>query len=336
MKKIQTTPLAIGLLSIIPGLGLFRIGYRLLSYLTFIVVLALFANFWLYPSIGLWMITMILWGGQIIIPIAYLALKTKPSISDEKPNTYKTSYIPIKINLPRKNLTENLKKELQEKLGTSEEIQTIILGVAQASGAYWCVGLLKNNLALAQLDADNNLSAPKIILNKRVEWVEMRIGMINSVLKVEQNNKEEFELQIPRMFQKQAELICKAYPGNVSYEDYSLVGLYLGIPAVRESFDFYLKLGIYSAVALVIFFGDALVFRKFSSPSPENQLSFGLVLAFGYSILGWPFLFQALDEQKKAVTFTNRGNFYIYLLVAVGIWLFAIYVSGITILGYHK
>jgi len=319
MNKITQTNWFVGIVSIIPGLGIFLLGKKKLGLGIFFAVGILFAFFGLLPNLITWFIFGIAYIAQMAYGVGLATFRaTKIEIT---PNSNLTHPLPKTFN-DKKSIILEVKKSLSTILGSSEQLTTAIIGLKKGTSQFMFIGVTQEHLILSPCSHAGNPSDPSRILKDDVSWVSLKIGERNLLLTIEYENGKKVDLQVLGKLQEQAKLIVDEFPGTWSNEDFME-----GMSSYKKESN---RLGANIVYGLSVAFVMAVFFLTDGLEQTYKQMAIYLSVSLALFIVGWPQFISFVRRLKKEPGITSVNAIAsLSMLSVLFFWAFTLYTTGV-------
>jgi len=218
MKK--TSPLLIGIASVIPGLGLWILGKRKHAVITGLVVLGTFFLFLFAPWEIIYNLScnamVFLWGMQIFYAVYDARMRTKIETGemDAAKEAEAVDYIPAHI--PRKEkIVYKAKEVVRQQLNSGEHLEAAVwsqtMSVLRGMSSYkqFYVGLLTHHLIFIGLDFMGKPASVKRVSIEQLKEVRVKQGFVTDLLILSFGENKPMKLKVPRNFRTEMELFQK-------------------------------------------------------------------------------------------------------------------------------
>lgn len=318
MKKITQTNWFVGMVSIIPGLGIFLLGKRRIGLGVFFAVGVLFALFGMLPNLLTWFIFGLAYVAQIAYAVGLATiLATKSEVT---PNSNLAQPLPNRFK-DKKSIASEVKNSLSTILGSDEQLMTAIVGLEKGTTQFDFIGVTQEHLIISQCSNAGNPSNPKRILKDDVSWVNLKIGERNLLLTIEYENDRKVDLHILGKLREQTKLIVDEFPGTWSNENFMD-----GLTTYKKENN---RLGTNIFYGACIAFMFAVLFLTDGLEQTYKQMAIYLSTSFALFMMSWPQFINFVRRLKKEPGITSVNAIASFSMLSIlFLWLFALFVAG--------
>lgn len=318
-NKITQTNWFVGIVSIIPGLGIYLLGRRKLGLGIFLAVGLLFALFGFLPNLITWFIFGIAYITQMAYGVGLVTFQTTKI--ELTPNSNLAHPLPKKFN-DKKSIVLEVQKSLSTILGNNERLTTAIIGLKKGTSQFMFVGVTEEHLILSSCSQAGNPVNPSRIVKDDVSWVSLKLGERNLFLTIEYQNGKKVDLQVLGKLQEQAKLIVDEFPGTWSNED-----LMAGLASYKKESN---RLGANIVYGGCIAFVIAVVFLTDGLKQTYKEMAIYLSVSLALFLMGWPQFISFVRRIKKEPGLTSVNAIAsLSMLSVLFFWLFTLYTTGI-------
>ncbi len=318
MTKNTQSNWLIGIVSIIPGLGIFLLGKRRVGLGVFFTIGLPFALFVFWPNLITWFIFGIAYVAQMAYAVGLATIRaTKTKIT---PNSNLANSLPNKFK-DKKSIESEVQKSLSTILGNDERVIATIVGLEKGTTQFVFIGVTQEHLIISQCSNAGNPSNPKRILKDDVSWVNLEIGERNLRLTIEYGNEKKVDLHVLGKFREQAKLILDEFPGTWSKDNFMD-----GLSAYKKESN---RLGANIVYAACIVFVFAMLFLTDGLEQTYKQLALYLSISFALFMMGWPQFINFVRRLKREPGITSVNVIAsLSMLSVLFLWSLSLFIAG--------